>query len=125
MAIAYLSSFLIYMFIFMYGSMVIRGVIEEKTNRIVEVIISSVKPVELMLGKIIGVAFVALLQFLLWIVLTAIIFLIVMAAIGSGTIAEMGQVALRCKEAFPAPLRHWIQETVCLRALLIRCHNYK
>ena len=46
-----------------------------------------------MLGKIIGVAFVALLQFLLWIVLTAIIFLIVMAAIGSGTIAEMGQVA--------------------------------
>jgi len=53
MAIAYLSSFLIYMFIFMYGSMVIRGVIEEKTNRIVEVIISSVKPVELMLGKII------------------------------------------------------------------------
>jgi ABC-2 type transport system permease protein len=93
MAIAYLSSFLIYMFIFMYGSMVIRGVIEEKTNRIVEVIISSVKPVELMLGKIIGVAFVALLQFLLWIVLTAIIFLIVMAAIGSGTIAEMGQVA--------------------------------
>lgn len=93
MAIAYLSSFLIYMFIFMYGSMVIRGVIEEKTNRIVEVIISSVKPVELMLGKIIGVAFVALLQFLLWIVLTAIIFLIVMAAIGSGTIAEMGQAA--------------------------------
>lgn len=93
MAIAYLSSFLIYMFIFMYGSMVIRGVIEEKTNRIVEVIISSVKPVELMLGKIIGVAFVALLQFLLWIVLTGLIFFIVMVVIGSGTLAEAQQAA--------------------------------
>jgi ABC-2 type transport system permease protein len=89
MAIAYLSSFLIYMFIFMYGSMVIRGVIEEKTNRIVEVIISSVKPVELMLGKIVGVALVALLQFFLWILLTAIILFVVMALVGSGAIADM------------------------------------
>jgi ABC-2 type transport system permease protein len=93
MAIAYLSSFLIYMFIFMYGSMVIRGVIEEKTNRIVEVIISSVKPVELMLGKIIGIALVALLQFLLWILLTVIILFIVMAMVGTGAIAELGQAA--------------------------------
>ena len=93
MAIAYLSSFLIYMFIFMYGSMVIRGVIEEKTNRIVEVIISSVKPIELMLGKIVGIALVALLQFLLWILLTVIILFIVMALVGTGTIAELGQAA--------------------------------
>lgn len=89
MAIAYLSSFLIYMFIFMYGSMVIRGVIEEKTNRIVEVIISSVKPVELMLGKIVGVALVALLQFFLWILLTAIILFVVMALVGAGAISDM------------------------------------
>ena len=93
MAIAYLSSLIIYMFIFMYGSMVIRGVIEEKTNRIVEVIISSVKPVELMLGKIVGIALVALLQFLLWILLTVIILFIVMAMVGTGTITEMGQAA--------------------------------
>jgi len=93
MAIAYLSSFLIYMFIFMYGSMVIRGVIEEKTNRIVEVIVSSVKPVELMLGKIIGIALVALLQFLLWIILTGIILLVVMAIVGTGAAVEMGQAA--------------------------------
>lgn len=93
MAIAYLSSFLIYMFIFMYGSMVIRGVIEEKTNRIVEVIISSVKPVELMLGKIVGIALVALLQFLLWILLTLIILLVVMAIVGSGAVSEMSQAA--------------------------------
>ncbi len=61
---------LIYMFIFMYGSQVMRGVIEEKTNRIIEVIISSIKPFELMMGKIIGVALVGLTQFVLWVVLT-------------------------------------------------------
>jgi ABC-2 type transport system permease protein len=64
------SGILIYMFIFIYGALVMRGVMEEKTNRIVEVIISSVKPFELMLGKIIGVALVGLTQFLLWIILT-------------------------------------------------------
>ncbi len=70
MGIGFVAAILIYMFVFMYGVMVMRGVIEEKTNRIVEVIISSVKPLELMLGKIIGIAFVALTQFLLWIILT-------------------------------------------------------
>ena len=64
------AGLLIYMFIFMYGIQVMRGVIEEKTNRIVEVIISSVKPFQLMMGKIIGIALVGLTQFLLWIVLT-------------------------------------------------------
>ncbi len=61
---------LIYMFIFMYGSQVMRGVIEEKTNRIIEVIISSVKPFNLMMGKIIGVALVGFTQFILWVILT-------------------------------------------------------
>jgi ABC-2 type transport system permease protein len=64
------SGILIYFFIFLFGSQVMRGVIEEKTSRIVEVIISSVKPFQLMMGKIIGVAMVGLTQFLLWIVLT-------------------------------------------------------
>tara|TARA_B110000908_G_scaffold131742_1_gene155090 strand:- start:190 stop:894 length:705 start_codon:yes stop_codon:yes gene_type:complete len=54
----------------MYGTMVMRGVIEEKTSRIVEVIISSVKPFQLMMGKILGVALVGLTQFILWILLT-------------------------------------------------------
>ena len=62
---------LIYFFIFLFGSQVMRGVIEEKTNRIVEVIISSVKPFQLMMGKIIGIALVGLTQFLLWVILTA------------------------------------------------------
>ena len=71
--IGFTTGILIYMFIFMYGTMVMRGVIEEKTNRIVEIIISSVKPFQLMLGKILGVALVGLTQFILWIVLTIII----------------------------------------------------
>ncbi len=70
------SGILIYFFIFLFGSQVMRGVIEEKTSRIVEVIISSVKPFQLMMGKIIGVALVGLTQFLLWIVLTFFIFTI-------------------------------------------------
>ena len=71
--IAFMCGILIYMFIFMYGTMVMRGVIEEKTSRIVEVIISSVKPFQLMMGKILGVALVGLTQFMLWIFLTIII----------------------------------------------------
>ncbi len=69
-ALGFIGGMLIYFFIFMYGAQVMRGVIEEKTNRIVEVIISSVKPLQLMLGKIVGIAMVGLTQFLLWIILT-------------------------------------------------------
>jgi ABC-2 type transport system permease protein len=73
-------SILIYMFIFIFGAQVMRGVIEEKTNRIVEVIVSSVKPFQLMMGKIIGVAMVGLTQFLLWILFTSIIIAGIQAA---------------------------------------------
>ncbi len=65
-----ICAFLIYMSVFIYGTQVMRGVTEEKTSRIVEVIISSVKPYQLMMGKIIGVALVGLTQFVLWIFLT-------------------------------------------------------
>jgi ABC-2 type transport system permease protein len=64
------GAILIYISLFIYGAQVMRGVIEEKTNRIIEVIVSSVKPFQLMLGKIIGVGMVGLTQFLLWIVLS-------------------------------------------------------
>lgn len=70
------GGFLIYIFIFMYGTMVMRSVIEEKTNRIVEIIISSVKPFELMFGKIISVALVGLSQFVMWIILGSVFLLI-------------------------------------------------
>jgi ABC-2 type transport system permease protein len=69
-ALGFIAGMLIYFFIFMYGAQVMRGVIEEKTSRIIEVIVSSVRPIQLMLGKIIGIAMVGLTQFLLWIVLT-------------------------------------------------------
>ena len=72
MAIGFVGGLLIYIFIFMYGALVMRGVIEEKTNRIVEVIVSSVKPFQLMMGKIIGVAMVGMTQFLLWVILSLI-----------------------------------------------------
>ncbi len=69
-AIGFLSAFLIYICLFIYGTQVMRGVIEEKVSRIVEVIISSVKPFQLMLGKIIGVGLVGLTQFFLWIAIS-------------------------------------------------------
>jgi len=72
MGIGYFAGFLIYMFVFMYGAMVMRGVIEEKTSRIIEIIISSVKPFQLMLGKIVGVALVGITQFLIWVILIGV-----------------------------------------------------
>ncbi|MCZ4244428.1 ABC transporter permease [Pedobacter punctiformis] len=68
--IGFIAGVLMFMFIMLYGVQVMRGVIEEKTSRIIEVIISSVKPFQLMMGKIIGIAMVGLTQFLLWIILT-------------------------------------------------------
>ena len=68
--IGYIASFMIYMFVFIYGAMCMRGVIEEKSSRIVEIVLSSVKPFELMMGKVIGIAMVGLTQFVLWILLT-------------------------------------------------------
>ncbi|MDQ8004079.1 MAG: ABC transporter permease [Pedobacter sp.] len=68
--IAFTAGIMMFMFIMLYGVQVMRGVIEEKTSRIIEVMVSSVKPFQLMMGKIIGIALVGLTQFMLWIVLT-------------------------------------------------------
>ncbi len=72
-ALAFAGAILIYMSLFIYGAQVMRGVIEEKTSRIIEVIVSSVKPFQLMAGKIIGVGLVGLTQFALWIALSYIV----------------------------------------------------
>jgi ABC-2 type transport system permease protein len=84
-------SFITFFFIFFFGSQVMRGVIEEKTSRIVEVIISSVKPFQLMLGKIVGVGLVGLTQFIIWGVLGSILVTIVTYFFGmdSNEIAQM------------------------------------
>ena len=72
-SIGYAMGFLIYIIIFIYGAGVMRGVMEEKTNRIAEVIVSSVKPFQLMMGKIIGIGLVGLTQFIMWGVLMLIL----------------------------------------------------
>ncbi|UXX80266.1 ABC transporter permease [Reichenbachiella carrageenanivorans] len=68
--VGYVSSFLLYMFIFIYGMQIMRGVTQEKTSRIIEVMIASVRPFQLMMGKILGIAAVGLTQFVLWAVMT-------------------------------------------------------
>ncbi|HZH37535.1 MAG TPA: ABC transporter permease, partial [Flavisolibacter sp.] len=83
--IGYLCGFLIYFILLIYGSQVMMGVMEEKTNRIAEVMVSSVRPFQLMLGKIIGISLVALTQFLLWILFAFIIYNVTKASVGSST----------------------------------------
>ncbi|HOS83461.1 MAG TPA: ABC transporter permease [Bacteroidales bacterium] len=68
--IAIIAAIIIYIFIFMYGVMVLRAVLEEKTGRVVEILVSSVKPFQLMAGKILGIGTIGLLQFIVWIGLT-------------------------------------------------------
>jgi ABC-2 type transport system permease protein len=75
--VSFASGILIYMVLLIYGMMVMRGVMEEKTNRISEVIVSSVKPFQLMLGKIIGIGAVGITQFLIWIILISVLQVVV------------------------------------------------
>ncbi len=84
MIAAIIFAMMVYMFVLIYGMQVMRGVMEEKVNRIVEVIISSVKPFQLMMGKIIGIALVAITQFLLWVVLTGTIIGVMHSVFTSG-----------------------------------------
>lgn len=80
--LAYVFGFLIYMFVFLYGNMVMQGVIEEKSSKVMEVMVSSVKPFQLMMGKILGIAAVAITQFMIW-----VIFILV---VGAGAMSLLG-----------------------------------
>ena len=86
------SGILIYMTMFIFGAMVMRGVMEEKTNRIAEVIVSSVKPFQLMMGKILGIGAVGLTQLLLWIVLITIISFAAISFLPSDMMAQVQQI---------------------------------
>ncbi len=86
------SGILIYITMFIFGAMVMRGVMEEKTNRIAEVMVSSVKPFQLMMGKILGIAAVGLTQFFLWIVLIMLLSTIVGAFIPHELIQQAGDM---------------------------------
>ena len=89
MAISMILGMMLYMFIALFSGMVMSSVIEEKSSRVVEVLVSSVKATELMFGKIIGVALVALTQFLLWIVLTLILVAVAAGIIGKDKMMGM------------------------------------
>ena len=86
------SGILIYITMFIFGAMVMRGVMEEKTNRIAEVMVSSVKPFQLMMGKILGIAAVGLTQFFLWIVLIMMLSTIVSAFIPHELVQQAGEM---------------------------------
>ncbi len=83
-ALAYIFGFLIYMFVFLYGNMVMQGVIEEKSNKVMEVMVSSVKPFQLMMGKILGIASVAVTQFVIWVVFILVVGGAAMSLFGVG-----------------------------------------
>ena len=85
MAFGFIIGMLLYMFVFIYGSMILRSVLEEKTSRIVEIIISSVKPTQLMMGKIIGTSLVAFTQIFIWITLTLVISTLISSIFGVST----------------------------------------
>ena len=91
MALSMILGMALYMFIALFSGMVMSSVIEEKSSRVVEVLMSSVKATELMFGKIIGVALVALTQFLLWILLTLLLLAVAMGIIGKDKMMGMMQ----------------------------------
>ena len=91
-AIGYISGILIYMLTFIYGAAVMRGVMEEKTNRIAEVIVSSVKPFQLMMGKITGIGAVGLTQFLLWIIFLTGLIIVAQLFIPHDVLKEVQQM---------------------------------
>lgn len=93
MTAGFIFTFLIYMFVMSYGGMVMQSVMEEKTNRIVELMVSSVKPFQLMMGKIIGVALVGFVQLAIWGVMLSIILLVCGSVFGLSTAPAVPTVA--------------------------------
>lgn len=93
------AGYLLFMFIIIYGNMIMRSVIEEKTSRIIEVIISSVKPIKLLLGKIIGTSLAGITQFVAWVVLLGIFSLVITAIFGIDPAAMQQQEAISQADA--------------------------
>ena len=102
--------YLIMMFIIIYGNMVMRSVIEEKTNRIIEIIISSVKPFQLMMGKIIGTSLAGVLQFLIWAIVGSILFVIASSFLGMEMSSPTAEMAAASGSNFTATVQLYLQE---------------
>lgn len=97
------AGYLLFMFIIIYGNMIMRSVIEEKTSRIIEVIISSVKPIQLMMGKIIGTSLAGITQFVIWVVLGGIILMIVSAIFGVNITQMQSDQMAMAQDAMQSP----------------------
>ena len=115
MGLGFILSFITYMFVLMYGAMIMNSVIEEKTNRIVEVVVSSCRPFQLMLGKIIGVGLVGLTQMAIWIVLLGIIGTVAGSMLGLGNMAAAGATT----EAMAATQDMGFMESIMKQVLTI------
>ena len=104
--------YLIMMFIVLYGNMVMRSVIEEKTSRIIEVIISSIKPFQLMMGKIIGTSLAGILQFIIWAILglSAMLILSTIFGVHMGGVGVQGQAMQAAQNASPSEMQMYIKE---------------
>ncbi|MDM1408399.1 ABC transporter permease [Myroides sp. DF42-4-2] len=115
-----LFGYCIMMFIIVYGNMVMRSVIEEKTNRIIEVIVSSVKPFQLMMGKIIGTSMAGLLQFLIWGVVGGILMLVATSVFGLNAGAsniEAAQMATAMDTSVMSDIQNYVAEIMSLPLL--------
>lgn len=108
-AIGGVMGFIMYMAVFIYGNMVMRSVMEEKTSRIVEVMISSVKPFQLMMGKIIGVGGVGLTQLIIWAILIPIISMVVQGIFGFD-VDSSAEMSAAASQIDPDDLQGWIEQ---------------
>jgi ABC-2 type transport system permease protein len=108
--VGYGSAFLIYIVLFIYGTMVMRGVMEEKTNRIAEVVVSSVRPFQLMLGKIIGIGAVGLTQFLIWIVLMMVSWAIIGSFVAPETLQQAAEAQKQMEQVGQAASNQKVAE---------------
>ncbi len=108
------AGYLLMMFIIIYGNMVMRSVIEEKANRIIEIIISSVKPLQLMMGKILGTSFAGILQFFIWLILGSILLFIATSILGVPTQPSSIESSLALQENSQLELQLILQDILKL-----------
>ena len=106
------AGYLLFMFIIIYGNMIMRSVIEEKTSRIIEVIISSVKPIKLLLGKILGTSLAGISQFVAWVVLIGVFSMIMTSVFGIDPSAMQAQQQEALAQADPAVVNDTMQKVI-------------
>ena len=119
-AIGYGAGFVIYMLIFLYGSMVMRGVVEEKANRIVEVLASSVRPFDIMMGKVVGIGLVGLTQMMAWLVLGGVV-LVVLGQLLAGNIdaTQTAQQVGQMQAATPMKIGDFALPSISIWAIVM------